>query len=202
MSVFGGKVTQSVAFQVGDPVTLQLLIQRAIAGQVIDHGVSQLIDAYLAGGGAGGVWLMTLLFSTVEAGNFPNLADQNVRVFWALDAATIAAKVTAFWAEVPAAIATFMDSAAGGAGATWITVLIYETNESGGAPSLLSASRGVDDLYSEDIVQLTDEGAAIALEAHEALVREDRARRVLLKRGKGIDAHRGKRAAVKRRREE
>lgn len=112
-----------------DPVTLQQKILDSFAAQLTASPVSQLVEIQLVGAGAGGLWQMTLIYSTTEAGNWPNLADQNVRVFGAPDRATMKTKLVDFYDDTPVDRTTFVEKGAAGAGAYFVDVIVYTLDE-------------------------------------------------------------------------
>ncbi|MGH7605550.1 MAG: hypothetical protein ACRENK_16345, partial [Gemmatimonadaceae bacterium] len=86
----------------------------------------QLVDVYLAGGGAGNVWEATLLYSTVENGDFPQLAIQTPVAFFGTDRKSVLDSVKRFYAAHGDVSTTFFDSAVAGDGAVFMSVLVYQ----------------------------------------------------------------------------
>lgn len=126
MATFGAKVTQVAHAESTDPTTLVGKVTQAFAAQLTAHNPSQLIDAYLTGGGAGGAYMVALLFSTLESGNFPNLADQHAAIVFGPDPHTLQTKVNAFLAAHPGVQWTFIDLAAAGAGGLFAELIIWQ----------------------------------------------------------------------------
>ena len=118
-------MTQVDVVESTSPLTLEGKVAASFAAQLLAHPVSQLVDIYVAGGGAGGVFQATILYSTVEATHFPPLVDQNVKVFQAPDPQTEKTKIAAFLALPTTDRITFADKVAAGAGALWVDLLVY-----------------------------------------------------------------------------
>lgn len=122
---FGAHVTQVDVVDSQDPAVLEGKIAASFAAQVLAHPVSQLIEIALAGGGAGGVLQATIYYSTTEDGNFPPVADQHVRVFFASDRETMRVKIEDFYLTVPVDRTTFVEKVAQGDGIQWIDLIVY-----------------------------------------------------------------------------
>lgn len=124
---FGALVTQTDVVGSGDPTTLEVLVRESFAAQLVAHPTSQLLDVYLAGGGAGAVLSSSLYYSTLEDGKYPDLLGQRVKVLFGYDVTSLRAAVAAFYASLgPADRTTFADSIGVGAGNVWVTIIIYQ----------------------------------------------------------------------------
>ena len=97
---FGAVVTQVDVVESTSPLTLEGKVAASFAAQLLAHPVSQLVDIYVAGGGAGGV-------------------------FQAPDPQTEKTKIAAFLALPTTDRITFADKVAAGAGALWVDLLVY-----------------------------------------------------------------------------
>lgn len=131
----GNGVGHFICKQANDFDSLATMVANATAAYIVLNANAQLIDVSLAGGGAGNVFMATLLVvpGDNETPTEERLTNMAVQFFTASDHATLQSKLNAYVTSLGADIALWAwETACAGDGAVWIAMLVTYTPGGGG----------------------------------------------------------------------
>jgi hypothetical protein len=118
--------------QASDFDSLETAITNATAAYVLANPDAQLIDLSLAGGGAGNVFMATMLFvpGSIDTPLPERFVSMVVKYFTASDQATLQSKMNAYLGTLGGTIALWAwETSCAGNGAVWIAILVtYNPN--------------------------------------------------------------------------